>query len=366
VSALGPAALLADLVAIPSPSGAEEASADYLAAAARRLGLDCERVGASLLCALGSGAPTLFLNTHHDTVPVGEGWSGDPHDGTWRLAEGERRLTARGANDAKASVAAMLCALFGFAESRARTRGTLLLGISACEETNNSGMTALLARLAERGLRPDGGVTGEPTGLEVVRAQSGLCVLEARWTGRACHAAHVARVPHANALLAAARALAPLPDFFELSGRHPLLGASTLVPTVLKAGERHNAVPDLAIAVFDGRIAPPHGAADCAALLERHLHDAAIHVRSERLKAVETAADHPLVAAALAATGRNQAIGSATMSDMALLAGLPVVKCGPGETARSHTPNEFLLERELLAGVAAYSEMIPRALEALR
>ena len=54
---------------------------------------------------------------------------------------------------------------------------------------------------------PDGAVTGEPTGLEVVRAQSGLAVLRAVWSGRSCHAAHVARVPHDNALLAAAREL---------------------------------------------------------------------------------------------------------------------------------------------------------------
>jgi acetylornithine deacetylase len=50
---------------------------------------------------------------------------------------------------------------------------------------------------------------------------------------------------------------------------------------------------------------------------------------------------------------------------MALLAGIPAVKCGPGETARSHTANEFVLAHELEAGVAAYSALIPAALEAL-
>ena len=36
------------------------------------------------------------------------------------------------------------------------------------------------------------------------------------------------------------------------------------------------------------------------------------------------------------------------------------------DTARSHTSNEFVRARELLAGAAAYSALIPRALEALR
>jgi len=358
-----PRDLLSALVAIPSPSGDESQSADAIAELMRAAGLDVERVGDSVLGVLAAseaGGPRVFFNTHHDTVPVGIGWDGDPLDPTWR----DGRLCARGANDAKASVAAMLCAAAAHAGSHRRA-GTLVLGVTACEETSNAGMTAVLERLRERDLMPDAGVTGEPTGLAVVRAQSGLAVLEARWRGRSCHAAHVARVEHRNAMLAAARALAGLPEYFELDGEHPLLGSSTLVATVLNAGLRHNAVPDLATAEFDARLAPPHDAAECRALLAQHLPDAEITVRSDRLRPVETADDHPLVVAALAATGNANAIGSSTMSDMALLAGIPAVKCGPGQTARSHTPNEFVLAAELLEGVRAYTSLIPLSLEAL-
>ncbi len=88
-------------------------------------------------------------------------------------------------------------------------------------------------------------------------------------------------------------------------------------------------------------------------------------MRSDRLRPRETAHDHPIVRTALVASGREQAIGSSTMSDMALLAGVPAVKCGPGETARSHTPNEFLLAEELEAGAAFYGKLVPLALDAL-
>ena len=54
-----------------------------------------------------------------------------------------------------------------------------------------------------------------------------------------------------------------------------------------------------------------------------------------------------------------------TLSDMALLPGIPAVKCGPGQTARSHTPDEFVLAREVEAGARFYRALAPAALEAL-
>jgi acetylornithine deacetylase len=95
------------------------------------------------------------------------------------------------------------------------------------------------------------------------------------------------------------------------------------------------------------------------------LPSASIEIHSERLKPVETAAEHPLVRAALNSAGRTAAIGSNTLSDMALLARIPAVKCGPGETARSHTPDEFVLQEELEAGAAFYARLVPAAFEAL-
>jgi acetylornithine deacetylase len=354
---LDPAALLADLVRIPSPSGDEGRAADHVAALLADAGVDCERIGSSLLARIERGSgPTLLLNSHLDTVPAGPSWNADPFRGEW---DGDR-LVGLGANDAGAAAVGMLAAALRFA-SEPDARGTLLLALTACEETSNAGMADVLARCDAI----DGAITGEPTGLEVVRAQAGLAVLVASWSGVSCHAAHAARVEHSNALLTAAADLAALPSAITLPGEHALLGASTLVPTVLTAGERHNRVPDLAECVFDGRLAPPHDAAECVATLSRRLPNAELRVRSERLVPVETAADHPLVAAALRAAGRDVAIGSNTLSDMALLAGVPAVKCGPGETARSHTPDEYVLRAELDAGVAFYARAVPDCLEAL-
>jgi len=350
-----PLALLSALVAVRSVSGEEEELADAVVAWATAAGLAAERVHSSVVVRVGRagpGRPRLLYNSHLDTVPLGSGWTGDPLDPTWR----DGRLCARGANDAKASGAAMLCAAHALRE--ADLAGELVVALNSHEETSNRGMQHGLEHLG----RPAAAVTGEPTGLEVVRAQGGLVVLEARWRGRSCHAAHVARVDYASALQAAASAIAAAPSHLELEGEHPLLGKSTIAPTLLRAGERHNVVPDEALLVLDGRVAPPHDADDCLAAVRAALPDADVTVRSARLGAVETAADHPLVVAALDAARKPAAIGSSTLSDMALLPGVPAVKCGPGETLRSHTPNEFVLRDEVLAGTRFYTELAPRAL----
>lgn len=348
------AALLRELVATPSPSGDEAALGDLVAARLRAAGFAVGRAGAGVVAEAGpEGAPVLLLCSHLDTVPAGAAWSADPWDCAWR----DGRLTGLGANDAKASVAAMIrageCWLAAGAPGGLRLR----LAFNALEETTNRGMEDMLAGWGA----PDAAVFGEPTGLEVVNAQAGLAVLEAEWRGRSCHAAHVGRVAHENALLAAARELASFPQCLEIGAPHPQCGPSTIAATVLRAGERHNQVPDRALLTLDARLAPKVVAADALAALRARLPQARVRVRSDRLAPCETPAAHPLVRAALRAAGRATPRGSSTMSDMALLRGVPAVKCGPGRTERSHVPDEFVTREELEAGFRCYARILELA-----
>jgi acetylornithine deacetylase len=356
---LAPAEFLRELVAIPSVSGEEGAAADFVVARLAEAGIETRRLGHTVLARLARGpGPRLLLLSHLDTVPVGAGWTHAAHGAAW--ADG--RLYGRGANDAKASAVAMLWTVLAAARDPHALAGELWLALNAQEETDNAGMRAVLAEIGA----PDGAVCGEPTGLEVVRAQAGLALLKAEWKGRACHAAHVARAEHANALLAAAREIATLPDHLSPGAPHALLGPSTIAPTVLRAGQRHNVVPDRAELVLDCRLAAPHSAEDARRLVAARLPAAEVTITSDRLKPFETAEDHPLVRAALGAAGKTRALGSSTLSDMALLSGVPAVKCGPGESARSHTSDEFVLASELEAGLRFYARFVPAALEALR
>ena len=83
-----------------------------------------------------------------------------------------------------------------------------------------------------------------------------------------------------------------------------------------------------------------------------------MRVLSDRLLPRETAADAPLVAAARKARPEARLFGSATLSDMVFLNGTPAIKCGPGRTERSHTPDEYVLESEILDGARFYTRLI--------
>lgn len=339
------------MVAIPSLSTHEQERSDWVARQLADAGLAVQKIGDNVVVEIGSGeGPVLMLASHLDTVPAGEGWHQNPYRNEWQ----QGKLVALGANDAGASVAAM-CATISRLACQPLS-GTLRLALVVEEETSNAGMAQVLETV---GL-PDMAVIGEPTGLEVVRVQAGLAILKAQWKGQSCHAANAPQVEHQNALLQACGELAALPSChqFESSSQsiHGLRPTS-VVPAVLNSGDRHNRVPDSACATFDVRLSPPQSAADVADWLQEQLPTAQVEVVSDRLRPIDTCFDHPLVQQALAMNGRSEAIASSTMSDMALLQGVAAIKCGPGESNRSHTPNEFITADELDAGVDFYTRL---------
>ncbi|KAA3606677.1 MAG: M20/M25/M40 family metallo-hydrolase [Planctomycetota bacterium] len=348
---MNPEVLFQDLVSIPSLSGEEGEIANFLETVLLNEGLDFQRIGDNLLVQIDRGpGPDIFFTSHLDTVPPATNWQGDPWQAQWQ----DHRLCGLGTNDAKGCVVAMLAAAHQFRSLA--WQGKLTVALVVEEETSNAGIAEVLKATS----LPDMAVVGEPTDLEVVRAQAGLAILVAEWQGQSCHAAHVAKVPHVHALHRAATEISALPEHVFFTEDHPLLGATSLVPTVFKSGDRHNRIPDVAEAVYDVRLVPPDRAESVAAWLQTQLPKAAVRIRSSRLKPVETPADHPLVLEALAAAGKAEAIGSTTLSDMALLHQVPVVKCGPGNTSRSHTPNEYLDRHELQQGIAFYRQLLQR------
>jgi acetylornithine deacetylase len=77
--------------------------------------------------------------------------------------------------------------------------------------------------------------------------------------------------------------------------------------------------------------------------------------RSTRLKPSSIPKEHPIVQAGIA-LGRKT-YGSPTTSDQALL-NIPSLKCGPGDSARSHTADEFIYLAELNEGIELYIKML--------
>ncbi len=336
-------ALLQRLVATASVSGQEGPIADLVQGLLAERGIAARRDGNNLWFELGQGGPRLLLNSHLDTVPPCAGWGGNP----WESAWAEEQLVGLGANDAKGCVAALLWTAFELAA--APPRGTAVFAFTAEEESGGQGMAVLRDRLGPL----DAAVVGEPTGLQVCAAQRGMLILRCVAKGQGAHAAH-AQLGE-NAIHKAARDIARL-ELFRFEG-HPLLGASRPHVTQIGGGLARNQVPDTCEFFIDLRTTPNLDHAELTRFFASQL-ESDVHVHSDRYLAKATETAEPVVQAALAAAGAVGPVGSATTSDWAFLGELPTVKAGPGDTHRSHRPDEYLLRAELHKGAAFYRALI--------
>lgn len=351
-------ALHRELVATPSVSGDEVAIVSLLLSFFQDHGATTEHVGGSLLAWMGKApvkgdvpsVPVVVLNTHVDTVPPAPGWTKAPHQPT----SVGGRIFGLGANDAKASVAAMVGAFLAVQE--VDLPFALALMLVRGEETKSVGTAEVVAELDRRGLVPSMAVVGEPTGLDLAVAQKGLLVLELVARGEAAHAAHARTLGARNAIVRLARDLAAIADLPE-GPLDPHLGRATIEPTVLSGGSARNVVPAEARAVLDCRTVPIEPPEDLLARL-RGAVEGELVVLSDRLVPVATDASSALVAAALRARPEARLYGSATLSDLTFFRGIPAIKVGPGQSERSHRPDEFVLEDEIVAGAEFYERLL--------
>ncbi|MGD1148163.1 MAG: M20/M25/M40 family metallo-hydrolase [Thermoanaerobaculaceae bacterium] len=344
-------ALHREMVAIPSISGNEGPLAEYLARRLAEAGIEARRFGNNLYAAVSRG-PVVCLNSHLDTVPASPGWTRPPHEPA--VAGG--RVFGLGSNDAKAAAAAMTAAFLRLAAETNELGVRVLLALSAEEEVGSRGSEALVPELGRQGLKPDVVVVGEPTGLDVATAQKGLLVLELRGKGRACHAAHGRALGADNAIRTLAHDLVAL-EGVDLGPADPRLGPVTIEPTVVSGGTARNMVPAEASCILDVRANPEPGPGEIVTRL-RALVSGELRVLSNRLRPYEIAEDHPLVKAALGARPGARTFGSRGLSDLVFFSGIPGIKVGPGKSERSHTPDEYVFESEVLEGARFYERVV--------
>jgi acetylornithine deacetylase len=340
--------LLEELVAIPSVSGTEEAIARFLETAARDAGLAVARDDASVTMTVESGrpGPTLAFLSHLDVVPPGEGWTRDP----FRPAIEGSRLYGRGSGDAKASVAAMTLAAADVAGSLRAGRLLVIMGYG--EETRHTTMGTAVSRAGAI----DAAVVGEPTNLEVAVAQRGLMMADLVARGDQRHAGYAAQDGEfANAITLLARDLARL-DGIVAERTHPILGATTVTPTMLSAGVSRNVTPPVAKAVLDIRSTPAWAHDQLAAALKARLSTEVV-ITSDRLVPCETPAGSPLLAAARRVRPALSTFGSPTCSDWVFVRQVDAFKCGPGTSRRSHTADEYVDLPEVTAAQSFYAAL---------
>ena len=343
-----------DLVATPSVSGDEAAIASFVQGLLGDKGVAVRRFHDNVWAVLGSEGPILCLNSHLDTVPPAPGWTLPP----WVPTACEGRLHGLGSNDAKASVAAMTAAFLRLKAAGGLPGARLAIALVAFEETGGAGAEILAPELARLGLKPSGAVIGEPTGLDVCVAQKGLLMLELREAGTACHAAHGRALGAVNALRALARDLVAI-ETVDLGPEHPVLGPVTLEPTTAQGGTARNVIPAAATCTLDVR-SNPGESHDALVIRLRAAIAGELVVYSDHLVPCDVDPADPLVQAALGARPGAVAFGSRAVSDWVYFRDVPSIKVGPGRTERSHTPDEYVLESEVLDGARFYEALARR------
>lgn len=339
--------LLRKMIRIPSPSREEHAVADLLESQTAQWGLAPTRHGNNVWCTAPGydpAMPTLLLNSHIDTVRPADGWTHDPHEAT---ETDDERIYGLGSNDAGASVVTLL-ATFRYLADRERPYNLIFL--ASCEEevSGKGGIEAVLPLLP----RIDVAIVGEPTGMQPAIAEKGLMVLDGTITGIAGHAA---RNEGENAIYNAIDVINAL-RHAALERQSTLLGPVKVSVTQIEAGRQHNVVPDVCRIVVDVRTTDAYTNEETLELLRSIAGDKCTLVpRSTRLGPSAISPDHPLVRR-LGILGKEP-FGSPTLSDQALMP-FPSLKIGPGDSARSHTADEYIEKWELRDAIQTYITLL--------
>jgi acetylornithine deacetylase len=342
--------LLRALVATPSISGSEEAAGRLAEETARRWGLHVVRDDAGVRIEVRGRAPgpTLALVSHLDVVPPGEGWVRDPF--TASIEQG--RLFGRGSGDAKGPVAAMMTAAMDVAENGGPAAGRLVVILGYGEETRHTTMPVAVERTGHI----DAAIVGEPTNLDIAVAQRGLMMVDLVAHGDQRHAGYaVDDGSFTNAAVSLAADLLLLSTLFP-DRAHPMLGAPTVTPTMLDGGVSRNVTPPVARAVLDVRSTPAWPHPEIAERLREALESEVV-VTSDRLVPCETPAGSRLLAVASQLRPEAKHFGSPTCSDWVFLRHVDAIKCGPGTSRRSHTPDEYIDLHEVSAARRFYASV---------
>ncbi len=339
------ASLLRTLIAIPSPSREETAAADALQRHIELQGVSTGRHGNnvwSLAPAFREGKPTLLLNSHIDTVKPVAGWRRHPYTPT--LEEGGK-LYGLGSNDAGAGLVSLLEV---FLQLSRTDQPYNLIYLASCEEevSGAGGIESVLPLLPP----VDFAVVGEPTGMQPAIAEKGLMVLDVTARGRSGHAA---RADGQNAIYKALQDIAWFRDY-RFPRVSPLLGEVRMSVTVIQAGTQHNVIPDRCTFTVDVRANECYTNRELFEEITRHITCEA-KARSFRLSSSHVALSHPVVRRAV--TMGLTPFGSPTLSDQALMP-FPSLKMGPGQSARSHTADEYVYLSEIQEAIDRYITLL--------
>jgi acetylornithine deacetylase len=342
--------LLKELIIIPSFSREEDRTASLIGKFLAEREIKPMQAGNNIYAQnkyFDTSKPTLLLNSHHDTVKPNKGYTLNP----FNPLEKDGKLFGLGSNDAGGSLVSLIATFLHF-YNRTDLKYNVVLAATAEEEISGTGGIEYVLPF----LPPiDCALVGEPTQMQMAVAERGLMVLDAISHGKAGHAA---REEGENAVY---KALADIEWFrnYRFPKVSDLLGPVKMTVTVIETDNKaHNVVPAQCKYVVDTRVNELYSFEEVLDVIGQHVQSE-IKPRSVRLRSTAIALDHPLVKAGTD-LGRTY-YGSPTTSDKALMP-FPALKMGPGDSARSHTADEYIYTDEIKEGIALYIQLLNKVI----
>lgn len=337
--------LLKQLIVIPSFSKEEHGTADVIATFLKAKGVTVNREGNNVWAVnqyFNANKPTILLNSHHDTVKPTNGYTRNPYAAD--VIDG--KLYGLGSNDAGGSLVSLIAVFLHFFYSKDLPFNLVIAATAEEEISGAGGIESIYPQLP----KIDFAIVGEPTLMQMAIAEKGLLVLDCLATGKYGHAA---REEGDNAIY---KALKDIDWFrtFSFPRVSVLLGEMKMTVTVIQAGHQHNVIPAECRFTVDVRVTDAYTLEEALAIIRSNVA-CEVTPRSIRIKSSSIDRNHPL-----AITAKSLGIimyGSPTTSDQALIP-VPSVKIGPGDSARSHSVDEFIYLNEIEKGVELYINLL--------
>ncbi len=350
--AAGSIAVLRQLVSTPSFSREEDAAAACIEEYLRSKGVSVQRLKNNVWAKnrhFDLKKPTVLLNSHHDTVKPNSGYTRDPFSPA--IADG--KLYGLGSNDAGGALVSLLAAFLYFYEKTGLAFNLAYAATADVESFTVGRDREFDLLLAEH----DVIASLAHTQMQLAIAEKGLMVLDCVSQGRSGHAA---RDEGENAIY---NAMDDIGWFrtYRFPQVSAFLGPVKMSVTVIHAGSQHNVVPDECRFTVDVRVNECYTFEQVLDTIREQVQ-CNMAPRSLRMRSSIIPPEHPLVQAGLS-LGRK-AYGSPTTSDKALMP-FPALKMGPGDSARSHTADEFIYLKEIEEGIELYIKLLEKYHETL-
>jgi len=367
---------LRDMIAIPAVSCHEGPVIERIKAEMQKVGFDEIRVDGmgNILGRVGSGKRVIMMDSHTDTVGVGDPkeWTFDPYQG--KVENG--CVWGRGASDQRAGMACLVYAGKLIKDLELTDDFTVWM-CGSVEEEDSDGIGWLYI-LREDGIKPDAIVITEPTNLRVYRGHRGRMEIEVRVPGVSCHASAPER--GVNPIYKAMHIIQQVEELNARLKHDPFLGKGTVAVTDIRAlTPSLCAVPSSATFHLDRRLTAGETKESAVAEIRAlpALQDAEVEVLQYKVKSwtgleygmekyyptwvVEES--HPLVRSGVETYrtlfGKDPIVdkwvfstnGVATMGIMKV----PTIGFGPGEEDNAHSALERVPIAHLVAATQFYT-----------